>query len=256
MKHIISFVLRKIPRKYIQYVSHYLLRIIAIFYYGNNVECPINGKTYRRFLPYGRLETRPNALCPSSLSLERHRLMWLYLKEKTNFFTSDLKLLHIAPELCFIDLFEKMDNVDYITGDLESPLAKVKMDVMDIPFDKNTFNVVFCNHVMEHVESDIKAMKEIHRVLKPGGWAIMQSPVYPELEMTLEDPSITDPRERERIYGQDDHLRKFGADYGDRLRSAGFSVKEDHYLEELSNEVRKRFALPANEIIYFCEKLA
>ena len=180
--------------------------------------------------------------------------MWLYLKEKTNFFTGQLKLLHIAPELCFIDVFEQMDNLDYITGDLESPLAKVKMDVLDIPFEEATFDVVFCNHVMEHVASDIKAMQEIYRVLKTGGWAIMQSPVYPYLEKTLEDPEITDPAERERIYGQNDHLRKFGVDYGDRLRKAGFEVKEDNYLNELSEDVRKRYALPAEEIIYFCKK--
>jgi SAM-dependent methyltransferase len=255
MKHIISFVLRKIPRKYIQYVSHYVLRIIAIFYYGNNVECPINGKTYRKFLPYGRLQSRPNALCPSSLSLERHRLMWLFLKEKTSFFISPQKLLHIAPELCFMDIFERMENLEYTTGDIESPLAKIKMDVHEIPFDEGTFDVVFCNHVMEHVENDIKSMSEIHRVLKPGGWAIIQSPVYPELDHTLEDPSITDSLEREKIYGQNDHMRKYGKDYGKRLRKAGFNVSEDNYLDELSDDKRKRYALPEEEIIYFCEKV-
>lgn len=255
MKYIISFVLRKIPRKYIQYVSHYVLRIIAIFYYGNKVECPINGKTYRKFLPYGRLQSRPNALCPSSLSLERHRLMWLFLKEKTSFFTGPQKLLHIAPELCFMDIFERMENLEYTTGDIESPLAKVKMDVHEIPFDEGTFDVVFCNHVMEHVENDIKSMSEIHRVLKHGGWAIIQSPVYMELDHTLEDPSITDPLEREKIYGQNDHMRKYGKDYGERLRKAGFEVTEDNYLNELSPEVRKRYALPEEEIIYFCKKV-
>lgn len=255
MKYIISFVLRKIPRKYIQYVSHYVLRIIAIFYYGNKVECPINGKTYRKFLPYGRLQSRPNALCPSSLSLERHRLMWLFLKEKTSFFTGPQKLLHIAPELCFMDIFERMENLEYTTGDIESPLAKVKMDVHEIPFDEGTFDVVFCNHVMEHVENDIKSMSEIHRVLKHGGWAIIQSPVYMELDHTLEDSSITDPLEREKIYGQNDHMRKYGKDYGERLRKAGFEVTEDNYLNELSPEMRKRYALPEEEIIYFCEKV-
>ena len=255
MKYIISFVLRKIPRKYIQYVSHYFLRIIAIFYYGNNVECPINGKTYRKFLPYGRLHSRPNALCPSSLSLERHRLMWLFLKSKTNFFTSNIKLLHIAPELCFIKLFEGMKNLDYITADIESPLAKVKMDVHQIPFNDNSFDVVFCNHVMEHVENDLQSMCEIYRVLKVGGWAIIQSPVDLELEETLEDASITDPKEREQHFGQDDHMRKYGRDYANRLRKGGFKVTEDNFLHELSPDMRTRYALPEEEIIYFCEKV-
>lgn len=254
MKYIISFVLRKIPRRYIQVISHYILRIIAIFYYGNSVQCPIDGRTYRRFLPYGRLESRPNALCPSSLSLERHRLMWLYLQEKTDFFTSRIKLLHIAPELCFMKIFEGLSNIDYITADIESPLAKVKMDVHAIPFEANSFDVVFCNHVMEHVENDLKAMREIHRVLKPGGWAIIQSPVYPELDNTIEDPSITEPAEKERVYGQNDHMRKYGRDYSERLRAAGFKVKEDDYLNELSEETRRRYALPKQEIIYFCMK--
>lgn len=254
MKKIISFVLRKIPRKYIQYFSHHVLRVMAVFYAGDKVQCPIDGRKYRKFLPYGRLDSRPNALCPSSLSLERHRLMWLFLKNKTNFFTNNLSLLHIAPELCFIKIFESMENLNYISGDLESPLAKVKMDVHDIPFEENKFDVVFCNHVMEHVADDIQAMREIYRVLKPGGWAIIQSPVYMDLEATLEDASITDPKERERLYGQNDHARKYGRDYGNRLRSAGFAVTEDDYLNELSAEDRKKFALPKEEIIYFCEK--
>lgn len=254
MKYIISFVLRKIPRRYIQYVSHYLLRVVAIFYYGNNVQCPIDGRTYRKFLPYGRLESRPNALCPSSLSLERHRLMWLFLGERTNFFTAKLKLLHIAPELCFMKIFEGMKNLEYTTADIESPLAKVKMDVHDIPFEEASFDVVFCNHVMEHVNDDIKAMREICRVLKPGGWAIIQSPVYMDMEKTLEDPAITDPLEREKVFGQNDHMRKYGRDYGDRLRIAGFKVSEDHFLRELSREMRDRYALPKEEVIYFCEK--
>ncbi len=255
MKKIISFMLRHVPRRYIQYFSHYVLKVVALFYYGHNVQCPVDGRTYRKFLPYGRLNPRPNALCPSSLSLERHRLMWLFLRRKTNFFNERLKLLHIAPELCFIKIFKNMDNIDYITGDIESPLADVKMDVHNIPFDDNTFDVVFCNHVMEHVENDIKAMSEIYRVLKPGAWAIIQSPVYPELEKTIEDPTVTDPKERERLFGQDDHVRKYGRDYGDRLRQAGFKVKEDHFLKEISEEERKRYALPGEEVIYFCEKI-
>jgi SAM-dependent methyltransferase len=254
MKKIISFVIRKIPRKYLQIISPIALKILGLLYIGNNVECPISGKKYRKFLPYGRTNPRPNALSPDSLSLERHRLMWLYLKEKTNFFTAKLKVLHIAPEHCFLDKFEKMKNLDYITADLESPLAKVKMDVHQIPFAENTFDVVFCNHVMEHVESDIKAMKEIYRVMKQGGWAIIQSPLDPNREITFEDPTITSPHERERIHGQDDHVRTYGKDYGNRLRSAGFNVTEDKFVMEMDKEKVKRYALPSEEIIYVCKK--
>lgn len=205
-------------------------------------------------LPYGRVNPRPNALAPDSLSLERHRLMWLYLKEKTNFFTEQLKVLHIAPEHCFIKKFRKMKNLDYITADLESPLADVKMDVHQIPFDNNIFDVCFCNHVMEHVEDDIKAMSEIHRVLKPGGWAIIQSPINPERETTFSDPNAVTPAQKEAVYGQNDHVRDYGLDYPERLRKAGFEVKEDDFVRQLPEEKVRRYALPPDEVIYLCIK--
>lgn len=255
MKYIISFVIRYIPRKYLQLVSGFALKVLGIFYSGNNVECPISGKTYRKFLPYGRINARENALCPSSQSLERHRLMWLYLKEKTDFFTAKHHLLHIAPENCFIDIFEKMPNLTYITADLDSPLAKVKMDVHQIPFPDNHFDIVFCNHVMEHVEDDIKAMSEIFRVLSPNGWAIIQSPVENNRAITYEDKSITSANEREKAFGQADHVRVFGNDYAKRLEKAGFTVVEDRFAMEMSPEKIKRYALPASEIIYLCKKI-
>lgn len=254
MKDIISWVLRHVPRKYLQLVSHFGVKVLSIFYRGKGVECSVCGSEFRKFLPYGR-SGRDNALCPNCLALERHRLMYLYLQRKTNFFKDNLKLLHVAPEYCFIDRFEKMKNLDYITADIESPLAKVKMDIHQIPFEANTFDVAFCNHVMEHVDDDIKAMSELHRVLKPGGWAIIQSPQDWSRATTYEDPTITDPREREKHFWQDDHLRLFGRDYGQRLEKAGFKVSEDRFVMDAltSNEVR-RFALPANEVIYFCQK--
>ncbi|MEM9390767.1 MAG: methyltransferase domain-containing protein [Bacteroidota bacterium] len=255
MKFLISFLLRKVPRKYIQLVSGPVLRAIGFFLQGNKHTCPIINKSYRRFLPYGRVNPRPNALCPGSLSLERHRLLWLFLKAKTTFLEKPHHFLHIAPEQCFMKPFERIHSDGYITADLESPLAKVKMDVHQIPFDENTFDAVMCNHVMEHVEDDLKAMSEIYRVLKPGGWAIMQVPFfYPLDEATFEDKSITDPWEREKIYGQDDHVRLYGKDYPDRIRQAGFHVREDDFINSFSGEEFERYALPKDEIIYFCEK--
>ena len=255
MKKIISLIIRKVPRRYLQLISPLMLKLIGFFYRGHNVTCPIINRSYRKFLPYGRVNPRPNALCPDSLSLERHRLLWLFLKEETNFFSEKLNVLHIAPEQCFLKKFEAQHGENYITADLESPLAKVKMDIHDIPLEENTFDVAICNHVMEHVKDDIKAMSEIHKVLKPGGWAIIQVPFFPPLpEKTFEDPSITGPGEREKAFGQDDHVRLYGKDYTDRLARAGFKVQENDYVKRISPEKVRKYALPREEIIYYCVK--
>jgi len=254
VKFIISFLLRRIPRKYLQIFSHGILRIVSIFYIGNRVECPICGSKFRKFLPYGRLKSRSNVLCPKCLSLERHRLIWLYLKEKTDFFSTNGRMLHIAPELCFINRFEALDNLDYITADIESPLAKLKMDIHKIPMEDNSINVIFCNHVLEHVDDDLKAMREIYRVLKKGGYAVLQIPLYlPLPDQTIEDPGIKNPKKREELFGQDDHVRKYGKDYPDRLRSVGFKVKSN-YVGELTKADIEKYALDATEILFVVNK--
>ncbi|MBC6400152.1 MAG: methyltransferase domain-containing protein [Ekhidna sp.] len=254
MKFIISFLLRKIPRKYLQLFSHIALRIVSIFYLGNKVECPVCESKFRKFLPYGRLKSRSNALCPGCLSLERHRLIWLYLKEKTDFFEAKDKMLHIAPELCFINRFESLKGSNYITADIESPLAKVKMDIHDIPFEEGTFDVIFCNHVLEHVRDDLKAMREIYRVLKTGGYAILQIPLcFPLPDQTIEDPGIEDPGKREELFGQKDHVRKYGKDYPDRLRGVGFTVKRN-YVSDLEKAAIDKYALDATEILFVVNK--
>jgi predicted SAM-dependent methyltransferase len=177
------------------------------------------------------------------------------LNDRTDFFNEPKDVLHIAPEQCFMKPFQNKHGDKYVTADLDSPLARVKMDIHEIPFETNHFDVVMCNHVLEHVEDDISAMKEVYRVLRPGGWAIMQVPFFsPIPEKTWEDPAITEPKAREKAFGQDDHVRMYGRDYGDRLRSAGFEVSEIHYAEELGDEAIKKFALPPREIIYFSKK--
>jgi SAM-dependent methyltransferase len=253
MKQIISIVLRTIPRKYLHHVSHFFLRIYSFLLRGNNFEDPITGITYRKLLPYGRLIVRPNALAPDSLSLERHRLMWLYLRDYSDFFTKQYKVLHIAPEYCFIDRFKKLENLDYITADLESPWADVKMDIHKMPFKENEFDVVFCNHVLEHVNDQV-ALQEIYRVMKPGAWAILQSPQDMSMEHTLEDDSITDSKERERVFLQNDHLRLYGRDYGQVIAKAGFEVEENKLVEKIGEEMVKRYALMPDEILYIARK--
>lgn len=243
MKNIIKFFLRNIPRKYLQRVVYLATSFSKIFYLGNKVECPICGKHYRKFLPYGYVISRENALCPNCLSLERHRLLWLYLKGKTNLFKEEISFLHIAPELCFIPRFRKQDNIKYTTADLESPWADIHLNIENMPIEDNSYDALMANHILEHVDNLDKALSEIRRVLKPGGWAILISPINPNRETTYSDPSITNPIEREKHFGQKDHVREFGKDYADVLRGSGLEIIEDRFIENLDKEILKRYAL-------------
>jgi SAM-dependent methyltransferase len=250
MKVIIKLLLNKIPRKYLIRGS-YLFRLFTRFIYkGNNVECPVCGGHFRKFLPYGYSKVRSNALCPKCLSLERHRLIWLYLKTKTNFFTDSLKVLHIAPEQCFEERFKKLPNLTYVTADLESPLADYKCDVQKMPFGDNEFDVVICNHVLEHVDNDMIAMSEIYRVMKPGGFSILLVPNDFSSQVTFEDDSITSAKERALIFGQYDHKRVYGLDYPERLSKAGFIIPSTNYLDEIADELKARFCLPLKEFMF------
>jgi SAM-dependent methyltransferase len=171
-------ILNTVPRPWLIKVSYWVRPIIALSLKGDTFTDPIDGKSFRKFLPYGYGKQRENALSPSTLSLERHRLMWLFLMEETDFFTSKKKkkVLHIAPEQCFLDIFRKQKNLDYITSDIESPIADVKADICNLPFNDNSFDIIFCNHVLEHIANDTKAMQELYRVLKPDGMGIFQIP--------------------------------------------------------------------------------
>ncbi len=253
MRAIIKFLVRKVPRPILIKFSYLFSSIITIFYKGNNVECPICEKSFRKFLPYGP-KGMNNRLCPKCLSLERHRLIWLYLKQETNFFTDNLKLLHIAPEQTFLDKFKKISNLDYVTADLESPIADVKMDIRDMPFDDNSFDILFCNHVLEHIDDEQKAISEIRRVLKKGGWAILQVPLDYGLDTTYEDDTITDPKEREKHFGQYDHVRLYGKDYGDRLAKSGLQVDANNFVEKIDAQLVARYRLDKNELIYIATK--
>ncbi|WP_452223284.1 class I SAM-dependent methyltransferase [Lacinutrix chionoecetis] len=210
---------------------------------------PIDGRGFRSFLPYGYGKQRNNVLSPSTLSLERHRLLWLYLKNETDFFSADKKVLHFAPEQCFLKRFRKLKNLDYTTTDLLSPIADVKADICNLPFKDNSYDIVLCNHVLEHIPDDTKAMQELYRVLKPGGYGILQIPQDLNRAETFEDNTITNKKERAKIFGQYDHVRIYGRDYFDKLRSVGFTVKEVDYTATLSNEDIKRYCLANGEII-------
>jgi SAM-dependent methyltransferase len=235
-------------------MSYWIRPLIVFFLKGNKFTDPIDGKSFKKFLPYGYESPRENVLSPSTLSLERHRLLWLYLKNETEFFKAPIKLLHFAPEQAFYNRFKKLDNLKYTTTDLNSPLADVKADICNLPFQNDFFDVILCNHVLEHIPNDTKAMQELYRVLKPGGWGIFQIPQDLKREKTFEDDTITDRKERARIFGQYDHVRIYGRDYFDKLRSIGFTVEEVDYTSTLPKETVEKYRLAKGEIIPLVRK--
>ncbi len=199
---------------------------------------------------------RLNARCPVCRSRDRARLLYLYLTKKTNIFTEQVKLLHVAPEVALSAIFKKTANVDYLTADLNSEVVMVKMDITGINYPDNSFDVVICNHVLEHIVDDRKAMNEIYRVLKPGGWGILQVPMSFTLENTYEDFSVTTPSEREEVFGQSDHVRIYAIDYLDRLKEAEFQVNAFKWWtneKEFAGSTNK-FGLIQDEIVFHVTK--
>ncbi len=158
-------------------------------------------------------------------------------------------MLHFAPEQAFYKRFKKMENLDYVTTDLNSPLADVKADICNLPFENNEFDIILCNHVLEHIPDDTKAMEELFRVLKVGGMGIFQIPQDLSRTTTFEDNNITDKKERAKIFGQYDHVRVYGRDYFDKLRSIGFKVKEVDYTLQFTQQEIEKYCLAKGEII-------
>lgn len=247
-------VLNLVPRPLLIRLSYVARPFLALSLRGDTYQDPIDGKTFKKFLPYGYENQRENVLSPSTLSLERHRLLWLYLKNETDFFKAPKKVLHFAPEQAFYKRFRAMKNLDYTTTDLNSPLADVKADICDLPFEDDSYDVIFCNHVLEHIPDDTKAMQELYRILKPGGMAILQIPQDLQRADTFEDNSITDRNERAAIFGQYDHVRIYGRDYFDKLRTIGFKVREVDYTAQLDAAEVDKYRLAKGEILPVCFK--
>ncbi len=256
MKKLFKFILNTIPRPILIRLSYVARPILAMLLKGTKFTDPIDGKSFKTFLPYGYGNQRNNVLSPSTLSLERHRLLWLYLQNETDFFTAveKKKVLHFAPEQAFYKLFRNQKNIDYTTTDLLSPLADVKADICHLPFNDNEYDVILCNHVLEHIPDDTKAIQELYRVLKPGGMAILQIPQDLSRATTFSDDAIVNQKERAAIFGQYDHVRIYGRDYFDKLRSIGFKVIEEDYTSKITPELVTKYCLAKGEIIPVCFK--
>jgi len=244
-----KILLNLIPRPWLISMSIFFRPIIKWYFKGTRFTDPIDGSSYRKFLPYGYQKIRENALCPGTLSLERHRLLWLYLERETNFIDNAIKVLHVAPEQVFYQKFRTFSHWEYTTTDLHSPLAEIKADLCELPFQDNYYDLILCNHVLEHIPEDQKDMQEMYRVLKPGGTLIAQVPLEENRTQTFEDNSITDKATRTEIFGQYDHVRIYGTDYYTRLESVGFDSHAIDFLKKLTSQEKQKFALPYSEKI-------
>ena len=217
----------------------------------SGVVCPLCGWEGREFAP-GR-GGRPNARCPGCGALERHRALYLHLRDRTGALTEPVRVLHFAPEPMLKRILERSDAMDYVTTDLEMPGVSVHMDIHDLKFRDGTFDYVICSHVLEHVADDRAAMRELGRVLKPDGTALILVPVMGTPDgRTHEDPSITDPGERELAFGQSDHVRKYGLDFAERAAEAGLRARESRPALERHPEDAARHGLSPDDRIYVC----
>ena len=259
MKGFIKYILNHVPRPILQRIAGWAVPIMGLWYVGRGKECPLCGCRRRKFLPYGYVTQRDNALCPNCLALERHRTLWLWLLRESDIGRGAValpRLLHVAPEVALMRKFSRIyakQPADYVTADLESPLADLHFDIQHIPLEDESFDVVICNHIMEHVEDDRLAMREILRIMRKGGWGVILSPVDLQREKTFEDDTITDEAERTRIFGQYDHRRIYGRDYAERLREAGFEVYECDYANLIPAKEKQLYAL-TDEPLYIVRK--
>lgn len=223
-----------------------------LWYFGHNKYCPVCDSSLRCFRSFGQ-PIRYNAWCSLCGSLERHRFAWMVLQKKTDLFDGKSKsLLHVAPEPIIEHRLRGIPDLNYLSGDLTNAHAMLKMDLTAIPMADASFDVFFCSHVLEHIPADRVAIAELYRVLKPGGWGVIQVPIHGKT--TREDPTIEDPKERLRLFGQEDHFRIYGADLKERLSQAGFSPELISADQVASTEERKRFGIDMNTPLFLCFK--
>lgn len=214
--------------------------------------CPICRSRLRAFLAHGD-PPRSNARCPVCGSLERHRLDWLFMQRRTDLFDGQPKsLLHVAPEKFFATRLSRIAGIDYLSVDLDPKRAMLQDDLTDLSSPDDCFSVIYCSHVLEHIPDDRRAMAEMVRVLKPGGWALINVPVtVPE---TFEDPAVTSPEERARVFGQHDHVRRCGPDYGQRMEAAGFRVEVLRATDLVDRSQCAYFSFQPGRLIFHCRK--
>ena len=241
-----SIAARLLPQSFRSWLTRQVLR-------GNTVNCPVCDQGSIAYLPSGT-PPRPHVLCPFCGSRERARMAWLFLKERKVLRTG-LRVLHVAPEQCLREKLTVLSRVKYTAGDkftpgYSYPRGTIDLDITAMPFANDSFDLILCSHVLEHVPNDQQAMSELFRVLAPGGMAILMVPVVLDRATTDEDPSVTDPQERIKRFGQFDHVRLYGRDYVDRMKAAGFDVVEDAMTERMDASDVFRYGLLRSEVVH------
>lgn len=265
MKKIKKSIKKIMPRRYYNKISYFYNYIRSLYYFGFKYECSFCNGRFRKLLSIGLKNDIASsiigggyryAVCPKCHSTDRERLVYWYIVNKKNIFYSHkmINLLHIAPEKNLQKVFRASDKINYINGDLNPLVADRRINITDIKFENNFFDFIICNHVLEHVKDDKRAMRELCRVLKNGGEAILQVPISKYNKETLEDSSITTPEEREKIFGQKDHVRIYGQDYKRRLESAGFEVELYDIKNDFNIKEVNKLGLNKEEILYICYK--
>ena len=224
-------------------------RLQMIRHRGDQVLCPVCGCRFDRFKDDWN---RPDALCWRCGSHERHRAQWLLLERRPELLSSARSLLHFAPEWSLRRRLSRIDGLRYITADLSQPDVDLQLELMALELPDGIFDAVICSHVLEHVPDDAAAMRELRRVTAQGGWCLVMVPLDLNRARTYEDPAIVEPSDRERVFWQDDHVRLYAADIGDRLTAAGFEVEHIRPLQEFGAELLKRCRIGEADDIWLC----
>ena len=227
----------------------------GVLFLGNRYRCSCCNWSLRGFVDRsGLIRTNPDGYCPRCNAKARHRRIWLYILGHQKLFDRKIRLLEIAPWWALSRRFLKADNIDFVGVDLvrAGPQVTTIGDAASLPLADRCFDTVICIHVLEHVDDDHKAISEMFRVLKPGGSAIVSVPLRLD-GATLEDPSVTDPEERLRLYGEKGHVRFYGIDLENRLSDAGFEIDLD-LASNVPADVCRRYGLRNDENIFHCQK--
>lgn len=238
------------PHFILKCIKPLLYSIRGKIYFGNKVFCNICENNYSKFLNYSN---RKNAMCPGCASLERHRLLYLYLQNEINLSNRKIKILHFAPEYPLQKIFKKTYGKNYLSTDIEHPDAMLHADITNMPLDNNSFDLIICNHVLQEIPDDKKAMRELFRILKKGGTAIITIPKNKKAKETFENQGEINNKDRKKLYGYYGAIRIYGDDFIKRLKDSGFKVKTIDYIKVFAEKKISKYGL-SEEKIYLCKK--